>query len=312
MGKNTNDAIIHNGMEDEEYFALPSLDQSQLKQYLASPFEWAWNRLHHERKETDALRFGSAFHAYLLGTQQVVSLPEGETFQKKANREWRDKQIDAGNIVVSSTEMSMIEHMRENLAMSSQLGERDFLRMIEEGTREQALEWTDRKSGLRLKAKADLIPTGDSYLVDLKTCRSINPDELSRSFIDHGYHIQAEFYRKAVSQFDPKEFKRQKRRANGMEFWCFEKSESARWAPYTIPTDSPVAEIARDAIETGLNHMSITVAEAQDNGYGEGYDAAARMILDRDYPNDPHEMLFSDWQLKQAASFHSVLMSEAV
>lgn len=177
------DAVAYEDMPDSEYFALPSLDQSQLKQFLHSPYDWAWNRLHPHHETTDAMRFGTAFHAYLLGTGTVVALPEGETFRSKKNQQWRDEQLEQGNIVVSADELDMCRRMRENLEASSNLsitqGEetgtpgRDFIRMIEEGAREQAFEWTDRTSGLRLKGKADLIPQGVDYLVDVKTCQSV-------------------------------------------------------------------------------------------------------------------------------------------
>lgn len=306
------DAIAYVDMPDSEYFALPSLDQSQLKQYLHSPYEWAWNRMNPHHETTDAMRFGTAFHAYLLGTGTVVALPEGETFRAKKNQIWRDEQLELGNIVVSAPELEMCRRMRENLEASSVLsvrrGEengvtgRDFIKMIEEGVREQAFEWTDRTSGLRLKGKADLIPRGVDYLVDVKTCQNVDPMPFAKACLNHGYHIQSEFYRMGVSQFDPKLFGRGRRRASGMEFWCFEKTEAARWQPYVIEADSAAAELARKSIRQGLNALSADIAMAQDAGYGEGYDAAAAMILDRDHPTETKPVEFSDWMLKEAMS----------
>lgn len=304
------DAVAYEDMPDSEYFALPSLDQSQLKQFLHSPYDWAWNRLHPHHETTDAMRFGTAFHAYLLGTGTVVALPEGETFRSKKNQQWKDEQLEQGNIVVSADELVMCRRMRENLEASSNLsitqGEetgtpgRDFIRMIEEGAREQAFEWTDRTSGLRLKGKADLIPQGVDYLVDVKTCQSVDPVPFAKACLNHGYHIQSEFYRMGVSQFDPQLFGRYRRRASGMEFWCFEKTDAARWQPYVIKSDSPAAELARKSIRQGLNTLSVMVADAQDAGYGEGYDAAAAMILDQDHPTETKPVEFTDWMLRDA------------
>ena len=63
-------------IDDPGYFRLKSIDQSQLKQFLKNPADWAYHRLNDDHKPTDAMKFGTAFHAYLLGTSDVVSLPE--------------------------------------------------------------------------------------------------------------------------------------------------------------------------------------------------------------------------------------------
>ena len=64
---------------DEEYFAMDALDQSQLKAFLKNPKEWAYDRLSGDHTPTDVMRFGTAFHAYLLNTSDVVCLDEGQT-----------------------------------------------------------------------------------------------------------------------------------------------------------------------------------------------------------------------------------------
>ena len=68
-------------IDDPGYFRLKSIDQSQLKQFLKNPADWAYHRLNDDHKPTDATKLGTAFHAYLLGTSDVVSLPEGESFR---------------------------------------------------------------------------------------------------------------------------------------------------------------------------------------------------------------------------------------
>ena len=58
-------------IDDPGYFRLKSIDQSQLKQFLKNPADWAYHRLNDDHKPTDAMKFGTAFHAYLLGTSDV-------------------------------------------------------------------------------------------------------------------------------------------------------------------------------------------------------------------------------------------------
>ena len=133
---------------------------------------------------------------------------------------------------------------------------------------------------MRLKGKADLIPQGVDYLVDVKTCQSVDPVPFAQGVLQPWLSYQSEFYRMGVSQYDPQLFGRYRRRASGMEFWCFEKTDAARWQPYVIESDSPAAELARKSIRQGLNTLSVMVADAQDAVTAKGYDAAAAMILD--------------------------------
>ena len=143
-------------IDDPGYFRLKSIDQSQLKQFLKNPADWAYHRLNDDHKPTDAMKFGTAFHAYLLGTSDVVSLPEGESFRSKDNQKWRDEQLEAGNIIVSYNDMQLLKRMKEGIEQTSLMPEYpDYMEIIEQGTKEQCIEWKDRQTGLMLKAKPD-------------------------------------------------------------------------------------------------------------------------------------------------------------
>lgn len=291
---------------DSEYFALDSLDQSQLKAYLRNPKEWAFQRLYpEENKSTPAMQFGTAFHAYMLHTGVVACLPEGETFRSKANQEWKAQHEADGGIVVSYSDMQLLYRMERGLIDASKYdGQPDYVGIIETGLCEQSIEWFDEKSGFKLKAKLDLIPENVDYLVDIKTAQSANPDEFARHAYQLGYAIQAEFYRAAVAQIDPKELNRKTRTASGMQFWVFEKSGACDWAPYTISADSQMADNARHSIRDALNRIRVDVNEAEKQGYGKGLDAAAKMLIAHGgYSKTPRELVFPDWCLREAETF---------
>lgn len=291
--------ILQN-MGDPEYFALPSLDQSQLKQFLNNPADWAYKRINGVVKETQALNFGTAFHAYLMNTGTVVSLPEGETFAKKANKEWRAQHEAAGDTVVTFAEMQMLDHMKQNIIDSSKASDTDYMDIIEHAYCEHVIEWVDEKSGLTLKAKPDVLPVGLDYLVDLKTTRSIDEDEFAKEAWNYGYHIQAEFYRAAVAQLDPESIGRKNRLATGMQFWAFQKTDDCDWRPISISADSDIAALARTSIRNGLNRMAEIVEKANDAGFGEGLDAAAKYILHENQKKEVKELEFPDWALRSA------------
>lgn len=290
-----NTAATLSDMTDAEYFADSAIDQSQIKQFLRNPANWGWSRLNHTDKATDAMRFGTAFHAYLLETAEIVSLPAGETFQKKANREWKAQQEAEGKIVVTDADMRLLKRMRAGIADRP-----EFMDQIANGMREQAIFWTDQKTGLRLKAKLDLIPRDSEWLVDLKTTKSAKMKDFARTSLDHGYHIQAEFYGWAVSQIDPALMGRQKRTPKGMQFWAFEKSEACDFQPFKLSHSSQIAEIARMSIRQGLNGIARYVKLGEKAGLGEGIDAAAKYAITHGYSKVVEEIEFPDWALRDA------------
>ena len=294
MSKET--GVLYTDMSDEDYFNLPSIDQSQLKAFLRNPADWGYERLYGGCDPTPAMRFGTAFHAYLLETGNVVAMPEDMSVRTKAGKEWKAEQEQAGNIIVSHTDMQLLDRMKAGI-------ERDpeRLEMIRQGMCEKAIEWVDKKTGITLKAKLDLIPRDVDYLVDIKTAASAQPDDFARSAYIHGYHIQAEFYRTAVAQIAPERLNRTRRIATGMQFWVFEKTNACDWRPYVISADSPMAEHARTSIRQALNLMRNTIDTAEAEGYGEGLDAAAKYSIEHGYPKKKAlEVDFTDWQLRDA------------
>lgn len=286
-------------IDDTEYFAHPALDQSQLKEFLHNPADWGYNRLYGDHNPTPAMKFGTAFHAYLLDTANVVNLPEGETFQKKDNQQWRDDQLAEGNIVVSYQDMAKIKRMKHNIEQASlQPGMPDYMELIHNGTPEQCIIWTDKETGLELKAKPDLIPTGTDYLVDLKTAQSANAKDFAKEVLNYGYHIQAVFYRQAVAELPRNMFQRTSKTPKAMQFWVFEKDNACDWQPFTIgPKNKAINESAGQSIRQALHGIAELVQRAKEEGLGEGVDAAAKLAITTGYDKHPKEVEFTDWQL---------------
>lgn len=279
---------------DEYYFAHPALDQSQLKTFLQNPANWAYRRLHpEENKTTDALRFGTAFHAYIMGTQNVVSLEEGQTFRSKANQEWREEHEANGDLIVTYEQMEKLKRMRENLMRDNP----EMFDIIPNATCEQMILWTDKETGLEMKAKPDIIPTGVNYLVDIKTAQSANGDDFRRESLKYGYPIQALFYMQAVALCEPEAFNRTSRIPQAMQFWVFEKTDACQWAPYSISLDNPVMEYAKNSIRRAKQGIRDLMDKAQEAGFGSTVDDAARYLLDGRIPRYVNELDYNDWEL---------------
>lgn len=292
-------------IDDPGYFRLKSIDQSQLKQFLKNPADWAYHRLNDDHKPTDAMKFGTAFHAYLLGTSDVVSLPEGESFRSKDNQKWRDEQLEAGNIIVSYNDMQLLKRMKEGIEQTSLIPEYpDYMEIIEQGTKEQCIEWKDRQTGLMLKAKPDLIPVGTDYLVDLKTAQKADAESFAKEVINYGYHIQTVFYRAAVAACKPDAFDRGSKAPSTMQFWVFEKSDACDWQPFSISDDNPITNLAATSIRQALLGIALMVKKAKEEGYAENtpdpVDAAAKYALRHGFNKKVKEVSFQNWQLLTA------------
>lgn len=292
-------------IDDPGYFRLKSIDQSQLKQFLKNPADWAYHRLNDDHKPTDAMKFGTAFHAYLLGTSDVVSLPEGESFRSKDNQKWRADQLEAGNIIVSYNDMQLLKRMKEGIEQTSLMPEYpDYMEIIEQGTKEQCIEWKDRQTGLMLKAKPDLIPAGTDYLVDLKTAQKADAESFAKEVINYGYHIQTVFYRAAVAACKPDAFDRESKAPSTMQFWVFEKTDACDWQPFSISDDNPITNLAATSIRQALLGIALMVKKAKEEGYAENtpdpVDAAAKYALRHGFNKKVKEVSFQNWQLLTA------------
>lgn len=292
-------------IDDPGYFRLKSIDQSQLKQFLKNPADWAYHRLNDDHKPTDAMKFGTAFHAYLLGTSDVVSLPEGESFRSKDNQKWRADQLEAGNIIVSYNDMQLLKRMKEGIEQTSLMPEYpDYMEIIEQGTKEQCIEWKDRQTGLMLKAKPDLIPAGTDYLVDLKTAQKADAESFAKEVINYGYHIQTVFYRAAVAACKPGAFDRGSKAPSTMQFWVFEKTDACDWQPFSISDDNPITNLAATSIRQALLGIALMVKKAKEEGYAENtpdpVDAAAKYALRHGFNKKVKEVSFQNWQLLTA------------
>jgi len=292
-------------IDDPGYFRLKSIDQSQLKQFLKNPADWAYHRLNDDHKPTDAMKFGTAFHAYLLGTSDVVSLPEGESFRSKDNQKWRADQLEAGNIIVSYNDMQLLKRMKEGIEQTSLMSEYpDYMEIIEQGTKEQCIEWKDRQTGLMLKAKPDLIPAGTDYLVDLKTAQKADAESFAKEVINYGYHIQTVFYRAAVAACKPDAFDRGSKAPSTMQFWVFEKTDACDWQPFSISDDNPITNLAATSIRQALLGIALMVKKAKEEGYAENtpdpVDAAAKYALRHGFNKKVKEVSFQNWQLLTA------------
>lgn len=73
---------IYFGMSDEEYHSDPALGSTSIKGLAIDPYEWQFDRLYGEDKDSDAITFGHALHARLLEGRQIFEAKFCKEFDK--------------------------------------------------------------------------------------------------------------------------------------------------------------------------------------------------------------------------------------
>lgn len=147
-----------------------------------------WNMDALPRKRSDALDFGKAVHMLLLGEKgfcEKYVLKAHEAYRSNEAKAWRDHQEAGGKTIISQGQIDQIRTMRDSLA-----GHQLIQQGVLNGRVEMSL-FTKLDSGIWLKSRPDVIPMDSGFYADLKTCVSIEYDDLERTIWNYGYHIQA-------------------------------------------------------------------------------------------------------------------------
>lgn len=147
-----------------------------------------------ERKESEAFIFGRACHHWLLGEadfdRYFVVRPEelnGKAWNGNRTdcREWLDVCRDAGLTILTPAQRDAISGMARGLK------ENPLVKAgILDGLVEHSMCWQDRETGIWLKVRPDVIPTGDADFADLKSAADVTDDGIERAIGDHGLNMQ--------------------------------------------------------------------------------------------------------------------------
>lgn len=136
-----------------------------------------------EDRDTGALRFGRAAHAWILGQpefeKEFVVSPYDE-FRSKEAKAWREKQT---RDIVKPSQLDAIKSMSESI-LRTPLIQNAF----KDGKAEQSIIWKDKETGIWLKTRPDWLPNTLQFVPNYKTCRSSRPSDFTRAAFELGYH----------------------------------------------------------------------------------------------------------------------------
>ncbi len=192
---------INFGMPDKEYFAIDAINQSRLKLAAKSPAHYQANA----GGPSNPL-VGLAFHAKMSGTFDGIYCPPRQCTGvlkngnpcKNAAKAVTDKGLFCGvHICGEPTGQEILTQPEFEIVV----GMAAKAKTLCSGNHyEVVILWDDRETGLRCKAKLDLIQSNGANIVayDYKSCADASPAGFKSACCRYGYDIQAAFYMRAL------------------------------------------------------------------------------------------------------------------
>ncbi len=143
---------------------------------------------------TGPMLFGSAFGVAVLEPEKwgdlVAIAPDVDRRTKAGKEEWSSFSASCeGRLVITQDDFALISAMKAGLQANPHA--RQLLETA--GKTERSVRWTDRETGLPLKARFDKL-CDCGLIVDLKTTADPSPEAWAKSVVNFGYHRQDALY----------------------------------------------------------------------------------------------------------------------
>jgi len=244
-----------------DYDAHPGERWSHLKHMRLSPLHYQQARKA-PHKDSSPLRTGSALHAMVFEPEtyedRFTVYREDKNKGEGARTKWKAFQDEArarSLTILDAEEEQRATGMADALARNPDA--RAYI-APSRGRAEIPITWTDERTGLLCKMRADWI-TVDGLLLDLKSTRSADVRNFGRQAWHLGYFHQADFYARGLSSVTG-------RKVEEVPF-LFVVAESD--APHDSCVFCPCDE-TRHAAHEEVDHLMDKLVECQRSGIWPG------------------------------------------
>lgn len=249
-------------MDMGTYAALPHMNQSSLKKGLRSMQHLKASIEGVDRKETDAMKFGTLVHTAVLEpdslTLEYAIAPKVDRRTKGGKQEWEDFNLVHGDkIVVKQEDYDRAMAMRE--AVMSHPAAKALIEKI--SMTEVTATWDHEGTACKARLDGYIAPRGKAkpVIVDLKTAMDASPEGFARAVAKFNYHFQQAFYVDAVKAV-------KKRHANFI-FIAVEKEPPYAVGVYTLADGAE--EVGRKMYMEVLTKWKDSVQSNTAAGYGD-------------------------------------------
>lgn len=175
------------GMSSDEYHGTPAISRSVLSKLDKAPTPAHFLESMKATKKTNALRFGSAFHAFLLEPdlykENAIKWTETISTDTVKFTKAEDELEDGKFLVPAAWEPQMISMAEAILSIPKA---KSLLNL--KGLIEPSYFWHDDEFDIDVKARPDYLAKG--IILDLKTTESADDPDFAKSIIDYNYDIQ--------------------------------------------------------------------------------------------------------------------------
>lgn len=170
---------------NETYHANPAYGSSNVRDALLSPQLLRDSKDGLLKRGSEAMSFGTLAHTFFLEHErflkEVIIKPMGLDGRTKDGKAWAAE--NEGKTIISAEDMSKLSTMRERMPDEVKLLMNNF---VPEATVRVEMD------GLPLQCRPDAWKREGNLILDLKTTKNV--DEIDKSVINYGYHIQQAFY----------------------------------------------------------------------------------------------------------------------
>ncbi len=185
-------------MTEKEYRQHPAISNSDLTLINKSVEHYQYNKLN-PKAPTPAMKFGTAFHCYVLEPQKFkktyVTLPAGiKPGSSNAYKDFRAAVESSGQEIIADDDLEAITIMADKVSK---------LKLLTGGKAETPYFGKIRaaETDIDVKCRPDYIT--ESRIFDLKSTTSADAEDFDSSIRNYRYYVQAAFYLEICRQHNP-------------------------------------------------------------------------------------------------------------
>jgi exodeoxyribonuclease VIII len=187
---------MSNYQQEQAYHSRPEISRSDLINFRKSPAHYLSYKLQTEGPQSQALRFGEAYHLAILEPSKFEEFVNclGEGAKAEPEKSWNTKANQAAKKALEQeTPILLSEADYERvLAMRKALQEAPAWELLSDPLNSYEVERTGTILGVDCRAKFDV--EHPAQLLDLKTCQDASPEKARKEVFFSYYYYQAGFY----------------------------------------------------------------------------------------------------------------------
>lgn len=180
------------GLSNAEYRAAEGISKSDLDLIGKSPLHY-YHAKQSPSESTPAMKFGSAFHAYLLEPDtfhsRYIIAPDINRKTNKGREEYESfLEFHKDKEIISTEDLEKIKAM-----CASVMAHNSASKLLKKGEAEVSFFFDTPIEKIRGKCRPDWITTSN-ILVDVKTTQDASREAFSKAIANYSYYKQAAYY----------------------------------------------------------------------------------------------------------------------